>query len=96
VGVSEELDADEEATVWYRKGIDANRNFAANHFFLAAALARVGRLDEAKAAAKEGLRLNPGFTIRRFRLSTASDNLVYLACRERMYDGMRRAGVPDE
>ena len=58
-------------------------------------LAHLGRLDEARAAAQAGLALNPTFTIRRFRAGAPSDNPTYLAQRERIYDGMRKAGVPE-
>jgi hypothetical protein len=44
------------------------------HFNLAAALARLGALDEARAAVQAGLALNPGLTINRFRSGTPSDN----------------------
>jgi tetratricopeptide (TPR) repeat protein len=53
-----QLGADEKAVAWYRRGIDANRNFAGGHFFLASALALLGRLDEARAAAQAGLSLD--------------------------------------
>ena len=53
-------------------------------------------MSEAQAAAKVGLRLNPTFTLRRFRVSAFSDNPTYLARRERFYDGMRKAGLPEE
>ena len=39
--------------------------------------------------------LNANFTIRRARASASSDNPTYLAQRERIYDGMRKAGVPE-
>jgi hypothetical protein len=39
------------------------------------------------------LALEPTFTIHRFRAGAASNQPAYLAGRERMYDGMRRAGV---
>jgi hypothetical protein len=58
-------------------------------------LARLGALDEARAAAQAGLALNPGFTINRFRSGTPSDNPTFLAQRERIYQGMRTAGVPE-
>jgi len=38
---------------------------------------------------------NTGFTIRRFRANPLSDNPIYLAWRERMYEGMHAAGVPE-
>jgi len=59
-----QLGADEEAAAWFRRGIDANRNFPGTHFFLAAALALLGRLDEAQSAAQAGLALDPSFTVR--------------------------------
>ena len=59
-------------------------------------LAHLGRLDEARAADKAGLSLDPTFTISRFRAGPASDNPTYLAQRERIYEGMRKAGVPEE
>jgi hypothetical protein len=65
------------------------------HFNLAAALALLGSPDGARAAAKAGLALDPSFTIRRFREGAASDNPTFLTNRERVYQGMRMAGVPE-
>jgi TolB-like protein/class 3 adenylate cyclase len=96
VGIAKsQLGADAEAVVWLRRSIDANRNMPYTHFNLAAALALLGRLDEARAAARTGLALDPGFTIRRFRRNLSSDNPTYLAGRERFYEGMREAGLPE-
>jgi TolB-like protein len=86
---------DEEAAVWLLRSVEANRNLALSHFYLAVARAHLGRMSEAQAAAKAGLALNPTFTIRRFRAGAFSDNPTYLAQRERVYDGMRKAGVPE-
>jgi hypothetical protein len=58
-------------------------------------LAHLGRLAEARSAVQAGLALDPTFTISRFRNSTATDNPTYLAGREHIYDGMRKAGVPE-
>ena len=90
-----QLGADAEAVAWLRRSIEANRNYPLAHFYLAAALALLGRLDEARAAAQAGLALDPSFTIRRFRANVPSDNPTYLAGRERIYEGMRMAGVPE-
>jgi hypothetical protein len=49
----------------------------------------------ARAAVQAGLALDPTWTIRRFRAAAANDNPTYLAGRERMYDGMRKAGAPE-
>ena len=48
------LAKDEEAVSWFRRAIEANRNFAFTHWSLAAALAHLGRMDEARAAARAG------------------------------------------
>ena len=50
------LGSDEEAVDWLRRAIEANPNYPAAHFWLAAALAHLGRFDEARAAVQAGLR----------------------------------------
>jgi TolB-like protein/Flp pilus assembly protein TadD len=88
--------AEAEAVVWLRRGLEANRNNTLAHFILAATLALLGKLNEARAEAKAGLALNPTFTIRGFRFNApSSDHPAYLAKRERIYQGMRMAGVPE-
>jgi tetratricopeptide (TPR) repeat protein len=89
------LGADVEAVAWLRRSIEANRNHPVPHCHLAAALALLGSLDEARAAAQAGLVLNPSFTLRRYRGSAKSNNPAYLAGRERVYEGMHMAGVPE-
>jgi TolB-like protein len=87
--------ADAEAIVWLRRSLEANRNHPNAHFYLAAVLAHAGELDEARATAHAGLALNPSFSIRRFRTNAPSKHPVYLAGRERIYEGLRLAGVPE-
>jgi len=89
------IGADTEAVAWLRRSIEANRNFPAAHFWLAAALGLLGALDEARSAAKVGLTLDPSFTISRLLVSQVSDNTTYLAGRERVCKGMRLAGLPE-
>ena len=55
--------ADAEAVAWLRRSVEANRNFPLSQFYLAAALAHLGELGEASAAARAGLELHPSFTI---------------------------------
>jgi Flp pilus assembly protein TadD len=86
---------DAEAVTWLRRSIEHNRNFPLAHFHLAAALALVGSLDDARAAANAGLMLDRAFTIRRYRANALSKNSNYLAGRQRSYKGMRMAGVPE-
>jgi TolB-like protein/class 3 adenylate cyclase/Flp pilus assembly protein TadD len=90
------LGSDEEAVARLWRAVEINRNHPMAHFFLAAALAHLGRHVEARAAAQDGLALNPTFTVSRLRASAPSDNPTYLAQRERIYEGMRKAGVPEE
>jgi TolB-like protein/class 3 adenylate cyclase len=85
----------ETAVAWLRKSIDANRNNPLAFFFLAACLARLGRLDEARRELNAGLAANPKFTIRRFLAARESDNPVYVAQYERIAEGMRLAGAPE-
>ena len=96
VGVAKiQLGADAEAVDWLRRSIEANRNAPGTHFWLAAALGLLGALDEARAAAKVGLALNPDFTIRRFLANTSSNEPTVLARRERLLKGLGLAGVPE-
>jgi hypothetical protein len=63
---------------------------------LAAALAELGRLDEARLAVKGGLTLNSTFAISRARAAwTAIINNLDLAQLEPIFEGMRKAGVPE-
>ena len=88
----------EQAVAWFRRAIEANRNFPPAYFWLAAALTQLGRLDEAQSAVKAGLGLNPAFTISRARggWTAMSDNPTYLAQLESIFEGLRKAGVPEQ
>jgi TolB-like protein/class 3 adenylate cyclase len=87
----------EQAVAWLRRAIEANRNYPMAFFYLAAALAQLGRLDEARSAVKAGLALNPAFTLSRTRASGSalSDDPAYLAGHENILEGLRKAGVPE-
>ena len=63
-----------------------------------AALAQLDRLDEARSAVRVGLSLNPAYTISRRRASwtAQSDDPTYLAQFESIFEGMRKAGVPEQ
>jgi hypothetical protein len=89
------LGKDHEAATQLRHAIEINRNFHPAHFYLAVALAGLGRLDEARAAAKECLSIDPTFTIRRYRADAPSDNPVFMAGRQRIHEMMRKVGVPE-
>jgi tetratricopeptide (TPR) repeat protein len=89
------LGRDEDAIAWLNRSIEFNPNSPATRFCLAATLAHLDRAEEAREAAHACLELNPGFTITRFQSQTHSDHPVYLAGRERMYEGLRKAGMPE-
>ena len=89
------LGRNEEAASWFRRSIEANRNFALCHFIYGTVLANIGRTDEARSELAAGLALDPGFTIANFQSAVSSDNLVYLEQRSRIIDDMRRAGIPE-
>ena len=79
-----------------RKSVELNSSFSIAHFLLAATLALMGRDAEAAEASAAGLRLDPNFSVAKFRSGARSDNPIYLAQRERIYEGMCKAGVPEE
>jgi TolB-like protein len=88
----------EQAVVWFRRAIEANRNYPLPHFGIGVALAQIGRLDEARSAVKAGLALNPAISISRVRaaVTARSDDPTYLAQTERVVEGLRKAGLPEE
>ena len=88
----------EQAAAWFRRAIEANRNYPYRDFMLGAALAQLGRLDEAHSAVKAGLALNPTFSISRTRaaFTAMSDDPTYLAQLEPILEGVRKAGLPEE
>ena len=87
----------DQAVVWLRRSIEANRNNPLTHVFLAAALAVPGRPDEAQAAARAALVHNPQLTIARFKVFFAqfNENQFNIAGRDLIIESVRRAGVPE-
>jgi len=90
-----QLGADTEAVVWLRRGLRGNPNYPISHFQLAAALVYLGKLDDARAAVKDGLAVDPTFTIRRLKSVPFSDDPTFLEGGKRIIRGMRIAGVPE-
>jgi len=89
------LGADAEATEWLRRSLKANPNHPLAHFLCAAALAHLGKVDEALVAGKEGLALDPTFTIRRFKVSPLRGNATFRTGARRVIHGMQMAGIPE-
>jgi len=79
-----------------RKSVEINANWALSQFVLAAVLAQAGLLAEAAETCEAARRLAPNFTVAKFRAQVVSTNAIYLAQRERLYEGMLKAGVPEK
>ena len=90
------LARDAQAIDWLRRSTNVNRNNPLAHFFLAAALAEAGDQQQAEAEVRLGLALDPGFSVRRYRTGSPSDNPLYLAQRHRVSDSMLKAGLPED
>jgi TolB-like protein/class 3 adenylate cyclase len=88
----------EQAVAWCRRAIEANPNYPRAYFQLALALAQLGRLDEAHSSVKSGIAINPSFTVSRARVdwTALSDDPTYRTQLERILEGLRKAGVPED
>jgi len=86
--------ARDEAILWLRRSIEAAPGIGVNRYALAASLALAGRDQDARATAAEYRRQQPAMSIERLRALPYSDHPRYLAWRERLYDGLRKAGQP--
>jgi tetratricopeptide (TPR) repeat protein len=76
-------------------GLVPNAHFL--HSFLAAAYANAGDMTHANAALKALLKTVPGSTIAQLRASRHSDHPEYQKLAEQYwYDGLRKAGLPEE
>ena len=89
------LGANAEAVMWLRRSLKTNTNYPLAYFQLAAAHSLSGELDEARAAVKAGLALDPDFTIRRLKAFPFRGDEQFRAASRRIIRGMRMAGVPE-
>jgi adenylate cyclase len=93
------LGRDEEAIAALRAALESNPADVGDYAVLAAAYALTGRKDEARAALAQYDRFHPGATAATFRnLSPVPLQLTdpsYRQQRERLKDGLRKAGMPD-
>ena len=82
-----------------RAALEANPNAAGEYAVLAAAYALAGRSEEARAALRRFESVSPRVTVGNFRnLSPVPLQLTgasYRQQRERLEDGLRKAGMPD-
>jgi TolB-like protein/Tfp pilus assembly protein PilF len=91
------LRRDDRAVTCLRQAVANNPSFPSPVAYLAAALALVGLESQAKETLKQYLSL-PGAktrTISGWKAMAYSDNLTYLAFRERIHEGLCRAGMPE-
>jgi tetratricopeptide (TPR) repeat protein len=88
---------DDAAVTWLRRSVEANRNFPIALFLLAAALANLGRQEDATAAVAAALALDPAVTVRRLQgmLTGMSDNPIFQAQIPHVLEGLRKAGFPE-
>lgn len=90
------MDQLDEAIFWLRRSTEAAPGIGINYYTLAAAFALVGRDQEAQATLSEYIRQQPAMSINRLRTLPYSNHPRYLAWRERLYDGLRKAGLPTQ
>ncbi|MBV8536126.1 MAG: adenylate/guanylate cyclase domain-containing protein [Alphaproteobacteria bacterium] len=73
-----------------RQAVHCKPEFSLSHFILASALARAGRVEEAKSAGARGLALQPGFSIRELCAALA----IPESLARPLTDGLTAAGIP--
>jgi adenylate cyclase len=79
------------------KAIALQPDYPLAHLFLAAAHGMQGRIHEASAALADYLRTGPfARTIIQLQSLRISKHPAYLAQSERLYEGLRRAGMPED
>jgi tetratricopeptide (TPR) repeat protein len=80
----------EEAAGLARKSVDNNPQFIFGHKVLAASLAGMGQLVEARAVAARVMKIDPFYSLSHTRRLYKSGTGI-----DRYLDGMRKAGFPD-
>jgi adenylate cyclase len=82
-----------EAVPPLREGASRSPNIRIIPLWLAACYAQLGQLAEARVEAAEVLRIEPGFTIEKWRCTE-----VYKSPEdaEHLFDGLRKAGLPEK
>lgn len=91
------LGDDEGAIEMLRRAIALNADYSPCYLGLAAAYGMQGRVEEARTALEAYLRTSaPARTIALVRARGQSNHPVYLTRRERLFEGLRRAGMREE
>lgn len=89
------LGEDAAAVDWLTRSISVQPRSAMAHLFLASALALSGKTVQAQAQIAEVQRRGQGWTVGQFRAVEPSDAPAFRAQRQRVYEGMRLAGMPE-
>lgn len=82
----------EQAVEWAKKMIEVTPEFPAAWFYLTFSLAHLDRLEEARAAKDQIIRIMPHFTLRMLRAAMPPGRPEEI---ERRIDGLRKAGLPE-
>jgi TolB-like protein/Tfp pilus assembly protein PilF len=82
----------DEATFWLERSRQSRPDFHLSHRALAATYAQLGRLEEAKMALREDLRLAPNASVSRVKAEATYADPSFA---ERYLDGLRKAGLPE-
>jgi TolB-like protein/tetratricopeptide (TPR) repeat protein len=89
------LGNDEEAVMLSRRAIGAGFKTYFPYTYLAAALANLGHIDEARSVVAELTAKYPSISIARLFANRRSDYPDYLTRWQRYLDGLRKAGLPE-
>jgi TolB-like protein/Tfp pilus assembly protein PilF len=92
------LHQDDRAVVCLRRAVANNPKYPTAIAYLAAMFALTGQEADARVMLKQYLSL-PGTETRsivRWKAMAYSDNPIYLAFRERIHEGLRKAGMPEQ
>lgn len=89
------LGQDAAAAQSLAQGVKATPPARFTHLYLASALALSGQMEAAREQVAQFPQLYPGLTLGRWRALEVSDSPEFLRQRERVYEGLRRAGMPE-
>ena len=81
----------EESAAAASRSVQANPRFSPPYWMRAAALARLGRIDEAEAVAQQLLKVQPQFTISSITSAPFANREILDA----LGDALRRVGLPE-
>lgn len=85
----------DDAVPWFQRSIAITDASGRTHMMLAAAYQKAGRVDEAKAAMQEGLKLHPGTTMLNVAPPAKNASPAYLEAADRVVQLMVEAGLPE-